>query len=124
MSMRPPPEESKELIILINVGIFLLLNLLYLLTQFLNPGIVNITTIPESHYTKEGKFFCASCSGYRTKKMAHCRHCDVCVYGLDHHCGFFNKCIAGCQKFAYYGLMVFGFLGFIGALSLLSYGLL
>ena len=27
-------------------------------------------------------------------KCAHCDECDVCVMGLDHHCVFFDACIA------------------------------
>ena len=40
-------DVSKEGILLINVGVFILLNVSYLLTQFLNPGIINLWGISE-----------------------------------------------------------------------------
>lgn len=40
-------EVSKEGVLLINVGVFILLNVSYLLTQFLNPGIINLWGISE-----------------------------------------------------------------------------
>ena len=27
------------------------------------------------------------------KRLAHCTDCGVCVIDIDHHCGFFDKCI-------------------------------
>ena len=126
-SIQPQKSDlAKETILLINVGIFVYLNLTYLLTQFMNPGVINLHTIPDEYYEKNGgKIFCSSCNGYRSKnKIAHCKHCDVCVWGLDHHCGFFNKCIAGYQAWAFYGLMLGAFAAFVGALITISLGLL
>ena len=100
--------------------IFIILNLVYLGTQFLNPGIVNLSSIREEEYEKNGgRFFCIDCNGDRTKEMKHCKYCQVCVWGLDHHCGYFNKCVAGYQKYAYFGLLIMAFISFLGVLVLL-----
>lgn len=53
--------------------------------------------------------------------MVHCPECEVCIDGHDHHCGYFNKCIGGYQKFAFFGALSFGFLGFVTILVLFSY---
>ena len=80
----------------------------------------NLASIPEDEYEKEGKKYCMVCKGYRTENMEHCEECGVCVEGLDHHCGFFNKCIAGPQKFAFYGFLGAVFGGFLSILVTLT----
>lgn len=95
-------------------------NITYFLTQFMNPGIRNLSTISDEEYHQEGRSYCAQCRGYRTGRMEHCQECEVCVEDLDHHCGFFSKCIAGWQKFAFYAFLTMGFISFLTLLVTMS----
>ena len=89
-----------------NVVMLGLVNLSYFLTQFLNPGIRNLAQIQEKEYKRDGKEYCSFCRGFRTSEMEHCPECEVCIEGLDHHCGFFGKCIGGWQKIAFYTFVI------------------
>lgn len=107
--------------IVVDVGIIILTNFSYVLTILLNPGIRNLATITDEEYWQKGKVFCSMCNGYRTGNMKHCKWCQVCVEDLDHHCGYFGKCIAGCQRFAFYICLTAIFAAFIGLLLALSF---
>ncbi|CAD8060512.1 unnamed protein product [Paramecium sonneborni] len=37
--------------------------------------------------------FCDPCQIYKTRSTAHCRRCDNCVEGFDHHCLWLGQCI-------------------------------
>lgn len=52
--------------------------------------------------------------------MEHCDDCNVCIEGLDHHCGFFNKCIGGKQKYAFYLFLLCVGMGFFGLIFAIS----
>nr|AAN77310.1 Putative DHHC-type zinc finger protein [Oryza sativa Japonica Group] len=40
----------------------------------------------EQHMSEEGMFFCSLCEAEVLKNSKHCRVCDKCVDGFDHHC--------------------------------------
>ncbi|WVZ55945.1 hypothetical protein U9M48_006542 [Paspalum notatum var. saurae] len=40
----------------------------------------------EQHSCEEGMFFCSLCEAEVLKNSKHCRVCDKCVDGFDHHC--------------------------------------
>lgn len=84
------------------------------LTQLLNPGIINQSTlISNEDVSRSDLKICDLCCNYKTKDMVHCKECEVCIWGSDHHCGFFNKCIGGYQKWAFYACLLLGFLSFV-----------
>ncbi|KAH9818043.1 DHHC palmitoyltransferase-domain-containing protein [Melampsora americana] len=37
--------------------------------------------------------WCSTCLTYRPPRSSHCRMCDCCIDGLDHHCTYLNNCI-------------------------------
>ncbi|KRH92374.1 DHHC-type Zn-finger protein [Pseudoloma neurophilia] len=38
--------------------------------------------------------FCEKCSILKKGTISHCRFCDICLQDRDHHCAWFNRCIA------------------------------
>ena len=65
---------------------------------------------------KDGKqirvLYCIKCNVDVEKDMQHCDECDVCIYGHDHHCVFFSKCIGGGNMLFFggaIGMMLFNF---------------
>lgn len=91
------------------VGVF---DLSYLLTQFLNPGIVYNQMLCAD---EEGKLkMCPKCLTIREEETStHCNECEVCVTGIDHHCGWFGKCIAGWNKWFFYIFLMATFALFV-----------
>jgi palmitoyltransferase ZDHHC9/14/18/palmitoyltransferase len=112
--INPMSDDSIRNYSVINISLMVAMNITYILTQFLNPGIRNLTNIQAEEYTKYGKVLCDHCNAYRTENMEHCDDCKVCIEGLDHHCGFFSKCIGGFQKYFFYAFLCISFLGFFG----------
>lgn len=56
--------------------------------------------------------YCVKCNVDVTSDMEHCEDCDICVYGYDHHCVFFSKCIGGKNIFCFggsIGMLIFNF---------------
>ncbi|KAL5213718.1 hypothetical protein ABZP36_002870 [Zizania latifolia] len=41
----------------------------------------------------EEALFCTLCNAEVRKNSKHCRSCDKCVYGFDHHCRWLNNCV-------------------------------
>lgn len=76
---------------------------LYLLSM-LDPGIVRTAATPLS--TNK----CETCGVEKLpeKDVAHCKSCEHCVEGYDHHSYFINKCIGSGNRIAYLLLVLAG----------------
>ncbi|KAH8927206.1 zf-DHHC-domain-containing protein [Atractiella rhizophila] len=37
--------------------------------------------------------WCGTCRSYRGVRSSHCKVCNVCTEGIDHHCTFLNNCV-------------------------------
>ena len=44
---------------------------------------------------------CSACRIYRETNVSHCRGCNTCIRGIDHHCLAFGKCIASKNLLAF-----------------------
>jgi hypothetical protein len=53
--------------------------------------------------------WCFNCKWYVCRNSFHCRRCDKCSRGLDHHCTFLNNCIAQNNYSMFIALSAAGF---------------
>ena len=103
--------------------IFISINVLYLLsallTYLLNPGTVYKSS------KNQNKFYCRVCdfSYPFHKKLKHCSSCNICVIGIDHHCGVFGKCIARNNIICFYAFIVLTFISILASMGILLYSL-
>jgi len=52
-------------------------------------------------------YACSTCSVFRpTSTTSHCRECNKCVTGFDHHCGFLGICVGGRNRKNFCALLV------------------
>lgn len=77
-------------------------NLAYLLTQFLNPGLV--LNEPQKHGTMVER--CSDCYAELHPGQRHCDICRICVYGHSHHCGWLGRCIGLYNCIPYYVFII------------------
>ncbi|WFD17980.1 protein S-acyltransferase [Malassezia caprae] len=61
------------------------------------PILGNTTTV--------SRRWCTTCQIYRPPRCSHCRSCDNCVDGLDHHCVFLNACIGRRNYTTFYAFL-------------------
>ena len=45
------------------------------------------------NYFSGGDLYCHLCGTPVTESSKHCKRCDRCVSGFDHHCIWLNNCI-------------------------------
>ena len=72
-----------------------------------NPGIPSDAFTDKPQYVKQQEGapldrtkWCAKCLVYQNPHAdSHCKDCDVCIRGFDHHCIFYGKCIGQGNKF-------------------------
>ena len=61
---------------------------------------------------------------YTQVATEHCHDCGVCVLKVDHHCGFFDRCIAKGNVKLFYSMLIlfFGSMGLLFVLLLIDIG--
>ncbi|KZO95802.1 zf-DHHC-domain-containing protein [Calocera viscosa TUFC12733] len=95
-------------------GIALVLTSMFL-TAFRDPGIIPRDLDPDPPYSTVSALdgddpiplprdlrarigtvrvkFCSTCKTYRPPRASHCKVCDNCVDGIDHHCTYLHNCV-------------------------------
>ena len=109
----------------INLGLGVLSLILWLRTQFSNPGFIEKPR--EMDFLKLMQIvdpiqLCPDCLVIRTPRSRHCSTCNRCVERFDHHCPWINNCI-GQQNhiyFIWFLISIFTTIGFIFGSTLYS----
>ena len=83
-----PYDQFKDYILINNVH-FIVVNVLFFMAAFMNPGIVEKTE--ELDFSKlveksDPNTLCPHCETSYTKDSRHCYICNQCVHRFDHHC--------------------------------------
>lgn len=84
--------------IIITLGfiLYFLFLISFLYTCLINPGfpVNNIDNILNGDL-KDNYNYCDICKVYSSydNKVFHCKFCDICIEGFDHHCPWTGKCI-------------------------------
>lgn len=81
-------QKSSQLFCIIGAMINIVHMIVYIWLFISNPGVV-------IRNAKEGEIACPHCKCVRNKecKQKHCKECDACFEGLDHHCPWVSKCV-------------------------------
>ena len=74
----------------------------YYTTFLINPGL-----ILKKQRDELNQNYCSNCRIYynSNSKVSHCRFCNVCIEGFDHHCVWVGKCIGKNNLKTFYGLL-------------------
>lgn len=84
-----PPSVSKQILIKTNLKDSHSSNALEIGRRVENPFLINVN----GNGLNEIKY-CATCKIYRPpNQTSHCRQCNVCIKGADHHCKWLGTCI-------------------------------
>jgi hypothetical protein len=83
----------------VGIIIYLIQTITYIYTFLKNPGLPKINSEEDMLKTnlksKRGIRFCAQCNVFLNmdEGVKHCKDCDVCIEGFDHHCPWTSKCV-------------------------------
>ena len=69
----------------------------------INPGIVQKKNIDVNNME-----YCNICQVYYNpeQRVEHCKMCNVCIEGMDHHCVWVGKCVGKKNAFSFYAMLV------------------
>ena len=84
---------------ILSITIYLFFELCYILTTFMNPGIIPVQYYLENYEADKMKIVnsrvCINCDIVMDldKGVEHCSTCNICIMGNDHHCPWTTKCV-------------------------------
>lgn len=100
-----PYDQFKDYVFINNVH-FIVVNVLFLMAAFMNPGVVDKAEGLEFSKLVEKSdpnSLCPHCETSYTKDSRHCYICNQCVHRFDHHCQWINNCVGRNNHLVFYG---------------------
>ena len=86
----------------------------YITTAIVNPGYPKHDENTLCNKNKDKTGYCSVCKIWISleKKTKHCKFCNICIEGMDHHCPWVGKCVArkNIIPFFLFLISVFGFM--------------
>lgn len=76
-------------------------------TTFTDPGAIPQSAVPVDVYTPAAHAMCSRCQSYKPPGTHHCRICDRCISGMDHHCPWMNNCVGTGNLSKFFTIVVF-----------------
>ncbi|ETO16854.1 zinc finger protein DHHC domain containing protein [Reticulomyxa filosa] len=78
---------------------------------WMDPGYIPRSNLPIPHSQEDmtrsdGSRFCDTCCIWRPPRAKHCRFCDACVMGFDHHCPWIGTCV-GHRNYRHFAMFLF-----------------
>jgi hypothetical protein len=99
---------SNEIVILVAYGLSITQVSSYLFVALSNPSISLRENNPIKEVTSANSYrVCTRCGAEIKLKTYHCRSCDVCINGYDHHCQWVSKCIGKGNLYRFYFFVSF-----------------
>eukprot|EP01017_Pseudomicrothorax_dubius_P042575 TRINITY_DN6974_c0_g1_i5.p1 TRINITY_DN6974_c0_g1~~TRINITY_DN6974_c0_g1_i5.p1 ORF type:complete len:209 (-),score=21.22 TRINITY_DN6974_c0_g1_i5:34-660(-) len=92
----------------------------YMITSLKNPGIVIVTPEAQAAARRNERNYCYTCGISKAENTYHCKMCNVCIEGFDHHCPWTGKCIGKGNLKAFYAFICFTFTHMIVAIFISS----
>ncbi|ETO36101.1 zinc finger protein DHHC domain containing protein [Reticulomyxa filosa] len=97
----------------IGIATTLIVLALYFLHRcaWMDPGYIPRSNLsapnsPNELVKSDGSRFCETCCIWRPPRAKHCRYCNACVMGFDHHCPWIGTCI-GHRNYKHFALFLF-----------------
>ena len=86
--------------------------------------VTQVETLPSSVQNRiceacETKFNIDKALVYTKQISEHCDDCGVCILKIDHHCGFFDRCIGQANLILFYCVLTLFFCSLIFVIVLL-----
>lgn len=89
------------------LGVLFVLSIIFLLGVYFYNFIINPGILYKQLNQKDNGDFCQICESYIPpgSNTVHCKFCNVCVTGFDHHCAWIGKCVGKNNLFSFYFLL-------------------